>query len=206
MNLLLAGRDTTASLLSWTIWLLARHPAVFNRLRSQILEDFGPYEQTEKITFSSLKSCTYLQHVLNEVLRLYPPVPMNSRRATKDTTLPLGGGPDGRSPLFVKKGVEVEYFVYVMHREEEFWGKDAKEFNPNRWVDHKSGWEYLPFNGGPRICLGQQFALTEAGYVITRLLQRFDQLKLEDESFTPVHRLGLTDAPQEYIVHFHRSS
>lgn len=206
MNLLLAGRDTTASLLSWTIWLLARHPSVFNRLRKQILEYFGPYEQTEKITFSSLKSCTYLQHVLNEVLRLYPPVPMNSRRAIKDTTLPLGGGPDGKSPLFVKKGVEVEYFVYVMHREEEFWGKDANEFNPDRWVSRKSGWEYLPFNGGPRICLGQQFALTEAGYVITRILQRFDQLKLEDESFVPTHRLGLTDAPQEYIVRFHKSS
>ncbi|KUL86136.1 hypothetical protein ZTR_07732 [Talaromyces verruculosus] len=206
MNLLLAGRDTTASLLSWTIWLLARHPAVFNRLRNQILEDFGSYEQTEKITFSSLKACTYLQHVLNEVLRLYPPVPMNSRRAIRDTTLPLGGGPDGKSPLFVKKGVEVEYFVYVMHREEEFWGKDANEFNPDRWVDRKSGWEYLPFNGGPRICLGQQFALTEADYVITRLLQRFDQLKLEDESFTPVHRLGLTDAPQEYIVYLHKSN
>ncbi|KAE8415254.1 cytochrome P450 [Aspergillus pseudocaelatus] len=206
MNVLLAGRDTTASLLSWTFWLFARHPRVFNKLRTRILDDFGPYEHTDKISFASLKSCTYLQHVLNEVLRLYPPVPMNGRRATKDTTLPIGGGADGKSPIFVKKGEEVWYYVCVMHRLEEFWGPDADEFNPDRWASRKHSWEYLPFNGGPRICLGQQFALTEAGYVITRLLQRFDQLQLDKESDTPpAHRLGVTDAPEEYVISLHEA-
>ncbi|KAF9893460.1 hypothetical protein FE257_010772 [Aspergillus nanangensis] len=202
LNILLAGRDTTASLLSWTFWLLACHSDIFHRLRSQIIHDFGPYEHTDKITFSSLKSCTFLQHVLNEVLRLYPPVPVNARRAIRDTTLPLGGGLDGTAPVFVKKGQEVGYYVGVMHRMEEFWGKDAGEFNPDRWAGRKTGWEYLPFNGGPRICLGQQFALTEAGYILTRMLQRFDQLKLGDKSTVPAHCLGVTDAPQGYLISF----
>ncbi|KAJ5780217.1 cytochrome P450 [Penicillium paradoxum] len=206
LNVLLAGRDTTASLLSWTFWLLARHPLVFDKLRESILSDFGPHEKTEKISFSSLKSCTYLQYVLNEVLRLYPPVPINDRRATKDTTLPLGGGADGKSPIFVKKGEEVLYHVCVMHRMKELWGPDADEFNPERWESRKHGWEYLPFNAGPRICLGQQFALTEAGYVMTRLLQRFDRLRLDKESgMPPAHRLGLTDAPEEYTIYLHEA-
>lgn len=206
MNILLAGRDTTASLLSWTFWLLASHPDVFHKLRSRILDDFGTYEQTDRITFSSLKSCSYLQYVMNEVLRLYPPVPVNGRRATQDTTLPLGGGPDGKSPVFVKKGQEVGYYVCVMHRMKEFWGEDADEFNPDRWAGRKNGWEYLPFNGGPRICLGQQFALTEAGYVITRMLQRFDGLELQDGKTVPAHRLGLTDAPYDYLISFRQAS
>lgn len=206
LNVLLAGRDTTASLLGWTFWLLARHPRVFDKLRASILNEFGPYEQSDKISFGSLKSCTYLQYVLNEVLRLYPPVPINDRRAVKDTTLPFGGGPDGNSPIFVKKGEEIVYSVCVMHRMKEFWGPDADEFNPDRWASRKHGWEYLPFNAGPRICLGQQFALTEAGYVTTRLLQRFDQLRLEDVSGKPpAHRLGLTDAPEDYTIYFHEA-
>lgn len=204
MNMLLAGRDTTAGLLSWTFWLLARHPAVFKKLRMVILDNFGPYEQTDRISFSSLKSCAYLQYVLNEVLRLYPSVPMNSRQAARDTTLPVGGGKDGTSPVFVKKGEEVGYYVCVMHRMEEFWGPDANDFNPDRWASRKHGWEYLPFNGGPRICLGQQYALTEAGYVIVRLLQRFDRMRLEDGfSAPPAHRLGVTDAPMDYTIYFH---
>lgn len=208
LNMLLAGRDTTASLLSWTFWLLARYPAVFTKLRTRILEDFGTFDQTDKITFASLKSCTYLQHVLNEVLRLYPVVPLNGRRANKDTTLPLGGGKDGQSPIYIKKGDEVGYAVYVMHRMEEFWGADAAKFNPERWVGRKYGWEYLPFNGGPRICLGQQFALTEAGYVIVRLLQRFDELGLGEEEGSlepPVHRVRLTDAPADYVIYLHET-
>ena len=205
IHVLTAGRDTTASLLSWTFCLLARHPSVLNKLRGQILNDFGNYEQTDKITFRSLKSCTYLQHVLNEVLRLYPPVPINGRRATKDTTIPQGGGVDGKSPIFVKKNEEVIYCVYAMHRMKELWGPDADEFKPDRWVNRKHGWEFLPFNGGPRICLGQQFALTEAGYVVTRLLQKFDHLQLVNGSVLPKHHLRLTDGPEDYGIYFHEA-
>ena len=158
LNILLAGRDTTASLLGWTFYLLARHPKIWTKLRGAILSDFGNYSNgTSKKSFASLKNCTYLQHVLAEVLRLYPVVPVNLREAVKDTTLPVGGGEDGSKPVFVPKGTQVDYSVHVMHRLPHLWGEDADEFRPERWVGRKPGWEYLPFNGGPRICLGREF-------------------------------------------------
>ena len=111
LNILLAGRDTTASLLGWTFWLLAKNPAIYTKLRQTILEEFGTYKQPKEITFSGLKGCQYLQWVLNESLRLHPVVPLNSRQAVRDTTLPVGGGPDGKAPVFVSKGTEVMYSV-----------------------------------------------------------------------------------------------
>jgi cytochrome P450 len=177
ISILLAGRDTTASLLSYVFMLLAEHEHVFKHLRSVVLETFGTYSNPKDITFESLKSCNYLQWVLNETLRLYPVVPVDGRRALKDTTLPMGGGPDGTAPLYVKEGMQIDYSVYIMHRRADLWGPDAEEFRPERWNGRKSGWEYLPFNGGPRICIGQQFALTEAGYVVVRLMQRFEAIE-----------------------------
>ena len=160
LNILLAGRDTTASLLGWTFWILARHPQHFEKLRSAILADFGPYKvgtsKPSNITFSSLKNCQYLQHVINESLRLYPVVPGNMRQAVRDTTLPRGGGEDGNSPVFIPKNSLVDYSVHVMHRMKKYWGEDADEFKPERGIGRKPGWEYLPFNGGPRICLGRE--------------------------------------------------
>ncbi len=211
LNILLAGRDTTAGLLGWTFWELARHPEVFRKLRATILENFGPYSDDEsrkkQITFSALKSCTYLQHVMNEVLRLYPSVPMNMRQATRDTSLPRGGGPDGLSPVYVRRGQEINYAVYVMHRRHDLWGPDADEFVPERWTTRRPGWEYLPFNGGPRVCLGQQFALTEAGYVICRMLQRFDAIeKAADFSDEELHSCSLTTAPVAVSVRLHRAA
>ncbi|KAB8659335.1 hypothetical protein FH972_026224 [Carpinus fangiana] len=178
LHILLAGRDTTASLLGWTFYLLARHPDVYVKLRQTIIETFGTFESsTSNITFAALKNCQYLQYVLNETLRLFPVVPLNGRASTKDTTLPRGGGPDGQSPVFVPKDTDVGYSVYVMHRSANFWGEDCEEYKPERWSGRRPGWEYLPFNGGPRICLGQQFALTSAGYAVVRLLQRFDEIQ-----------------------------
>jgi cytochrome P450 len=113
-------------------------------------------------------------------LRLHPVVPGNSRTTYKDSVLPVGGGPDGKSPAFVPKGTIVMYSPYSMHRREDFYGEDANEFRPERWESLRPGWEYLPFNGGPRICLGQQYALTEAGYVTVRLLQEFKGLESRD--------------------------
>lgn len=190
LNILLAGRDTTASLLSWTVLLLARHPPVLKKLRQTIIDEFGTYSSPRNITFASLKSCQYLQHTLNEVLRLYPVVPLNRRSATRDTTLPRGGGPDGLQPVYVRKGQSVVYQTHVLHRRKDIWGEDADRFIPERWTDKKVNWDYIPFNGGPRICIGQQFALTEAGYVLVRLLQRFDEI--EDVYPDQKIRFGLT--------------
>jgi cytochrome P450 len=94
-------------------------------------------------------------------LRLYPPVPLNARTAIKDTTIPVGGGPDGLSPVFVSKGQDVSYSVWAMHRREDLWGGDAAKFRPERWEGSKvRGWQYLPFNGGPRICLGRKHSIS----------------------------------------------
>ena len=111
LNILLAGRDTTASMLGYLFVLLTQHPEVFNKLRNKIVEEFGTYEDPKPITFSGLKNCQYLQWCLNETLRLYPVVPLNGRQAYKDTTIPVGGGPDGKSPVFIPAGREVMYSV-----------------------------------------------------------------------------------------------
>ncbi|KAI1325951.1 cytochrome P450 alkane hydroxylase-like protein [Xylariaceae sp. FL0255] len=194
LNILLAGRDTTASHLGWVFHHLACDPARFQKLRKSIIEDFGTYDRPHtQPTFANLKECRYLRYVNDETLRLNPVVPLNSRRANKDTTIPVGGGPNGTSPIFVPKGTEVNYSVHAMHHRKDLWGQDADEFNPERWEGRKPGWEYLPFNGGPRICIGQQFALTEASYVIVRLLQRFDKIEnLLPKDELVQHNLNLT--------------
>ncbi len=159
LNILLAGRDTTASHLGWLFFLLARHPAVFEKLRRTIIDTFGTYEQPRDITFARLKACEYLQWCNNETQRLYPVVPFNARQAVRDTTLPRGGGPDGAAPIYVPRGTVVGYSVHVMHHRTDLWGADADEFRPERWQGLKHTWNYLPFNGGPRICLGRKFFL-----------------------------------------------
>jgi cytochrome P450 len=113
-------------------------------------------------------------------LRVHPVVPGNSRLANHDTVLPRGGGPDGSAPVFVPKGTLVGYSVYSMHRRTDFYGADSEDFRPERWETLRPSWEYLPFNGGPRICLGQQYALTEASYVTVRMLQEFKTMESRD--------------------------
>ncbi|RHZ46325.1 cytochrome P450 [Aspergillus thermomutatus] len=175
MNVLLAGRDTTASLLSNLFFMLAKHPRIWAKLREEVA-----FLNGRPPTYEQLRNLTYLKYCLNESLRMHPVVPGNARFANTDTVLPVGGGPDGQSPVFVPKGAIVTYSVWSMHRREDFYGPDANEFRPERWADLRPGWEYLPFNGGPRICVGQQYALTEAGYVTVRLAQRFAVLESRD--------------------------
>lgn len=108
------------------------------------------------------------------VLRLYPSVPINSRTANRTTTLPVGGGPDGKSPILIRKGEAVGYCPYVMHRRKDIFGPDANQFRPERWLDDGGrlfatvGFGYLPFNAGPRICLGRKLIalLTSLGLTI----------------------------------------
>lgn len=185
-SIMFAGRDTTANLLGTVFFLLARKPDVWTRLREEVLALDG-----RKPSFEDLKSMTYLGWVLNETLRLHPIVPFNIREANKDTYLPVGGGPDGKSPVHVPKGHEVIFSVYTMHRDTEVFGPDAEEFRPERWEKIRPGWAYLPFNGGPRICIGQQFALTEAGYTITRIMQHFETIENRDPN-PWMEDLGLT--------------
>lgn len=78
--------------------------------------------------------------------------------AITDTVLPVGGGQDGKSPLLVPAGTNVGWNLFAIHRREDLYGDDAAEFKPERWETLRPGWEYLPFNGGPRICIGREFS------------------------------------------------
>ena len=179
--ILLAGRDTTASTLSWTIYELSRHPHAVAKLREEILTTIG---RDRMPTYEHLKNMPYLRAVLNETLRLYPSVPFNVRLALKDTTLPRGGGPNGDEPLAILKDTPVAYSTLVMQRRPDLYPPVSDTFahpevySPERWaVWHPKPHDYIPFNAGPRICIGQQFALTEMSYVLCRLFQRFDRVE-----------------------------
>jgi cytochrome P450 len=158
LNVLLAGRDTTAGFLSNIWFVLSRNPNAWARLRAEVDALNGKLP-----SFTTLKDMKYLKAVLNETLRLYPIVPGNARQALEDTVIPVGAGEDGLSPFFVPKGSIVGWDIYTMHRRKDLFGDDAEIFRPERWLDEdgrkglRPGWEFLPFNGGPRICLGREF-------------------------------------------------
>ncbi len=154
LNILLAGRDTTASLLSNTWFVLARRADVWVKLQEEVDQLGGMLPTLEQI-----KGMKYLRAVFNEcqkytlsiikfwqssdksiALRLYPPVPGNARMAVVDTILPLGGGPDRKSPLLIPAKTMVEYSLYSMHRRKDLYGEDADEYRPERWESLRPGW------------------------------------------------------------------
>ena len=194
INILAAGRDTTACLLSWTFFLLVRHPSVLKKLRAEINSKRGDKADLNR---QDVRDLHYLQNVLKETLRLYPSIPLNTRTASRTTVLPLGGGPDRKSPILVRKGTSVAYSIYAMHRRPDLYGMDAEIFRPERWDEDmpmnqdpiKQRWGYLPFHGGPRVCLGMDFALTEAAYTVVRIFQTFRTIRLAGGS--PVELTGV---------------
>jgi cytochrome P450 len=225
LQILLAGRDTTSALLSWTILLLSRHPAEFQHLREAIISQFGTEKApTNELTFESLKACKELKNVLFETMRLYPLIPINARQALKDTFLPTGGGPDRKQPIAVRKGEQVGYSAYVMHRRKDIWGQDADDFRPARWEGRKLGWEFIAFSGGPRVCIGrkyfpknwgkddanwrtEQYALNEASFVMVKILQRYDNIEALDMTGPLKKAITLTLSPGDGVnVRMHRAA
>ncbi|KAG1750552.1 cytochrome P450 [Suillus paluster] len=187
LNILLAGRDTTASTLTSAIYLLAMHPEFLTQLREEIISKVG---LTRRPTYDDIKEMKYLRAVLNETLRLFPAVPFDMRESIHDTTW-ISPEP-GKKPLFVPGGTTVSYSVFLMHRRTDLWGPDALEFDPDRWLDDRvktylipNPYIFLPFNAGPRICLGQQFAYNEMSFMLIRLLQNFSAITLSLESQEP---------------------
>jgi len=116
LNILLASRDTTASLLSTAIYALSQHPDVLEKLRSEILDTVGSQRAP---TSEDIRSMRYLRAVLNEVLRLWPPVPFNSRKSRKATLWP--SKEPGGKPYYVPPNTRCTYSVYVMHRRQDLW-------------------------------------------------------------------------------------
>jgi cytochrome P450 len=208
LHVMLAGRETTASLLSFVLLLASRHPGEFNKLREAVTSHFGTeISPTNEITFSSLKACKPVYNFIYETLRLYPLVPVNGRRALRDTILPTGGGPDRKQPIAIKKGEQVGFASYVIHRRHDIWGEDADEFRPDRWINRKLGWEMTAFGGGPRVCLGQQFALNEVSFVLVRFLQRYDRIEAVDKVSPLKKKLSVILGPAEgQKIRLHRAT
>jgi len=187
LNIMIAGRDTTATTLSSAIYLLSMHPDALSRLRKEILDTVGPIRRP---TYEDIKEMKYLRAFINETLRLYPPVPFNIRESIEATTLsPIT---PGGKPVYIPPKTGVSYCVMVMHRRKDLWGPDADEFDPDRFLDHRlhkyltpNPFIFLPFNAGPRICLGQQFAYNETSFMLIRVLQQFSHIALDGEAQPP---------------------
>jgi cytochrome P450 len=160
-----AGMETTSVLLTWTLILLSMHPEWQEQAREEVLHHFGRTTPD----FENLSRLKIITMILYEVLRLYPPVVFLTRRTYK--AMELGG-------IKYPAGVNLMLPLLFIHHDPNIWGKDASEFNPHRFADGisnaaKHPAAFFPFGGGPRICIGQNFALLEAKMALSTILQRF---------------------------------
>ncbi|KAF7315083.1 hypothetical protein MIND_00022500 [Mycena indigotica] len=189
LNVLIAGRDTTMSVLTNVVYFLSLHPEVMHRLREEILTFVGP---SNRPTYDVIKQLKYLRAVINETMRLFPPVPHNIRQTVNSTVWPATQSDE--KPLYIPAGTTILYSVLLMQRRPDLWGPDADLFDPDRFLDHRAKqylshpFRFLPFNAGPRICLGQQFAYNEMSFVIIRLLQNFSSMHLDVNACAPEDR------------------
>ncbi|PMD46832.1 cytochrome P450 [Hyaloscypha variabilis F] len=167
----LASKDPTAITIAWAVLELARNPDIMASLRKEVEENIG----LDRLpTGDQLKRLPLLRNVIRETMRLYPPLGLNVRQARHDLSLPSGGGPNGKLPVAVLQGQQVA--IAVTHAQRRAEGLiDGETWIPSRW----EGWtpkstEYLPFNIGPRICLGRNFGILQVEYTLVRLLQEFE--------------------------------
>ncbi|HAN0603189.1 TPA: cytochrome P450 [Campylobacter jejuni] len=178
--LFLAGHETTASSLTWTLYLLSLYP----KEQEKAYEEITQVLQGGAIEISHLRQFKYLTNIFKESLRLYPPVGFFAREAKKDTQV--------RDKL-IKKGSGVVIAPWLIHRHEEFW-TNPHGFNPSRFEGEYKKDAYLPFGVGERICIGQGFAMQEAILILANILKTY-KLELE-EDFVPdvVGRLTVRSA------------
>ncbi|XP_062029750.1 cytochrome P450 94B3-like [Rosa rugosa] len=194
ISFILAGRDTTSSAMTWLFWLLSKHPSIKQKIVNEVADVLNngtssPESTTTRTTgtaaaalgFEDLQEMKFLRACLCESMRLYPPVPWDSKHAEAGTVLPDG--------TWVGEGDRVTYFPYGMGRMEELWGKDRFEFKPDRWFCDKPGcdgddnervmkfvspYKFPVFQAGPRVCLGKEMAFIQMKYVMASVLRRFE--------------------------------
>ncbi|KAF5329227.1 hypothetical protein D9619_009315 [Psilocybe cf. subviscida] len=160
-NLLVAGRDTTSSLLTFSFYVLTQHPDIEKRLRDEIFKFVGP---TAVPDYCHMRDMKYMRAFLNEVLRMYPPVPSDSRCTNKAVVLPATS--TGMKPIYLPADTTCIYSTMNMHRRTDLWGPDALTFDPDRFLDERLH-KYL-------------FAYHEATFFLVRLLQQYTGFKLDD--------------------------
>ncbi|KAG9447963.1 hypothetical protein H6P81_014091 [Aristolochia fimbriata] len=190
-----AGQETTAVLLTWTIVVLSMHPDWQQRAREEVLQFIGKAETPSINDINNLKIVTMILH---EILRLYPPVIFLVRTVHKDTT--IGG-------FNFPPGVVLTLQTLHVYRDPELWGFDAEEFNPERFAGGvasacKNLGAFMPFGFGPRICIGQNFAMMEAKVALAMILRDFSFELSPDYAHAP--RAVLTHHPQhgaQIILH-----
>ncbi|PQE32279.1 cytochrome P450 alkane hydroxylase protein [Rutstroemia sp. NJR-2017a WRK4] len=175
---MLAAQGTTYVLIRNTLFLLSRNPGLYKRLRDEVQHlDF----EADANLFDVLRDQEFIHNILREALRLYPVFPNMGHIALRDTTLPRGGGPNNQSPIFIPRGTMMYVNQYALHRNKTVFGADAESFNPDRWKSiNPSPWEYIPFGGGPRACVGQQKALVEAAYTLAKMAQGYRGLESQN--------------------------
>jgi cytochrome P450 len=163
-TMFIAGHETTATSLGWTWHLLSTHPEVAVRLRAELADVLGGRTPT----VNDLPNLPYLWRVIQESLRLYPPIWMYLRTALTDDE--VGG-------QWIKAGKNIYISPYVTHRHRDFY-KNPEGFDPSRFEPEKTkDWhrfQFFPFGGGPRKCIGNNFAITEMQLVVATALQRFE--------------------------------
>ncbi|KAL5232091.1 hypothetical protein ABZP36_030867 [Zizania latifolia] len=184
VNFILAGRDTSSVALAWFFWLLGNNPAVeanileeiegivAARRRSSSPPPASSAEAEEELVFhpEEVKRMDYLHAALSEALRLYPSVPVDHKEVVEDEVFPDG--------TVLKKGTKVIYAMYAMGRMESIWGEDCREYKPERWLRDgrfmsESAYKFTAFNGGPRLCLGKDFAYYQMKFAAASILHRY---------------------------------
>ena len=178
LNMIIAGRDTTAQALSWAFYRMCLHDDIQSKLRTEIftiLQQTGEYTRLRErqglgtVQYDTLQQLKYVEAFIFEVLRLHPSVPKEGKCVFQDDILP-----DGTE---VKKGDVVSFLPWCMGRDADLWGEDCLEFKPERFLHQTSKpspFVFIAFQAGPRTCLGQNFALLEMKTVLVRLLLMFE--------------------------------